>query len=73
MQQFLHLLYLNGGFRQIESSGQFASPRPGDVIFPIKLLLQPADLLPGKGCAVPPDLISVGVVVGRSRGVHTGQ
>jgi len=51
-------VYLDGGFWQIESSRQLASPGPGHVVLPVKLLLQPGDLLSGEGGAVPAHLVT---------------
>lgn len=48
---------LDGVLRQVELSGQLAPLGPGDVIFPDKLLLQPADLVPGEGCPISPDVV----------------
>ena len=48
---------LDCGFRQIQGSCQLASPGSGDVILPIKLLLQPSDLLAGERGPVPPHLV----------------
>lgn len=49
--------YFDGGFWKIQCSRQLASPRPGHVVLPIELLLQPGDLLPGEGGSVPANLV----------------
>lgn len=49
--------HLDGGFRQIQRRCQFASPRPGHVVLPVKLLLQACDLLPCERSPVPTNLV----------------
>lgn len=64
--------YFDGGFRQIQGSRQFTPPRPGHVVLPVELLLQPGDLLPGERSPVPADLVcSVGQVGALTRDCFT--
>lgn len=50
--------YLDGGFGQVECSGQLAPAGPRHVVLPVELFLQPCNLLPGKGRAVSAHLVT---------------
>ena len=54
--------HLNRVLWQIQFVSELASLWSADVILLDKLLLQPADLLPGEGCAVPPDVVQRGLL-----------
>lgn len=65
-------LYLDGGFRKSQLSGEFAPPGPRDVVFFEKLFLQAAQLLSSEGGAVAADAL-LGGCGGRSgRGGSAG-
>ena len=42
---------------EVELVGQLAPLGPADVVLLDELLLEPPDLLPGEGSAVPPDVV----------------
>lgn len=55
-----HDQYLDGGFGQVECSGQLAPAGPRHVVLPVELLLQARDLFAGECRTVSPHLIGAG-------------
>jgi hypothetical protein len=52
--------YLDGGFGQVECSGQLAPAGPRHVVLPVELFLQARDLFAGECRTVSPHLIGAG-------------
>lgn len=52
--------YLDGGFGQVECSGQLATAGPRHIVLPVELLLQARDLFAGECGTVSPHLIGAG-------------